>query len=216
MREGASSETRLNEVQLGQVVAELSRLAQERQDQQARGLDRDQVNQVLKELDLPIDLLDTAMEQLRKREEIARQRRKRILLSISAIGLVIVIIASIFLFSAHRSAIYSHVSADQGRITRAADDGGDMGKVMRDGQDVVYHVVLRDVPLNETLSLSCRWLDPAGKIFHENHWQTKTTDKSTWPTFARCRLGSAAPSGQWTVEISFDGRILSTTTFQVE
>src|SRR5689334_11601191 len=123
MSEPASTKKGLNETELGQVVAELSRLAQERQDTQARELDRQQVNEVLKDLDLPADLLDRAMEQLQKRQELARQRRKRILLSLLGAVVILVIIASIYLFSAHRSAVYSRVSADQARITRATDDG---------------------------------------------------------------------------------------------
>ena len=209
-------DTRLTETQLGQVVAELSRLALQREDQRRRGLDCEQVIQVLKELELPIDLLDDAMEQLRQREALARRRRKQVRLVIAAITLLLVIIIAVFLMASHRSAVLGRVSAGQDRITRAGDDGGNLSKVLRDGQDVVYHVVLRDVPVDEKLSLSARWFDPSGRVFHENHWETRLTDKSVWPTLARCQLGSAAPVGTWRVEISLGGRVLSTATFEVE
>ena len=115
-----------------------------------------------------------------------------------------------------RAAVFSRISGDQDRITRAIDDGGNLGKVVRDGEDVVYHVVLRDVPINERLSLSCKWIDPGGRVFHENNWETRLTDKSTWPTFARCKIGSAAEAGTWMVELSLGGRVLKSTSFQVE
>ena len=209
-------ETRLTETQLGQVVAELSRLSQQREDQKLRGLDREQVIQVLKEMELPVDLLDDAMEHLRRREAIAKQRRKRTQLIMAGAALLLVIIAAIFLFASHRSAVFGRISADQERITRAADDGGNLSKVVRDGQDVVYHIDLRDVPVNEKLALVCKWIEPSGRIFRENHWETKLTDKPVWPTFARCQIGSAAPAGTWRVEISLGGRVLSATTFEVE
>ena len=209
-------ETRLTETQVGQVVAELSRLALQREDQRQRGLDREQVIQVLKELELPVDLLDDAMEQLRQRQALARQRRKQVRLVIAGVALLLLIITTVILTASRRNAIFSAISADQDRITRTQDDGGNLSKVVRDGHDVIYHVVLRDVPANEKLSLSARWFDPSGRVFHENHWETRLTDKSVWPTLARCQLGSAAPVGTWKVEISLAGRVLCTATFEVE
>ena len=215
MQESAS-DTRLTETQLGRVVEELSRLAQRREDEQQRGLDRQQVEQVLKDLDLPVDLLDEAMAQLRQREALARQRRRRMLFIAAALVVLLAVVATIFFAMSHRSAVFGRISAEPGRITRVADDGGNLDKVVRDGQEVVYHVVLRDVPTNENLSLTCRWIDPSGKVFRENRYETKLTDKSVWPTFCRCQLGSAAPEGTWKVEMSLDGRVLSTASFQVE
>ena len=209
-------ETRLTETQLGQVVAELSRLAQQRQDLQRQGLDREQIIQVLKELDLPVDLLDDAMEQLRRHEAEAKQRRRRTLLIIAGIAVVILIISGILLFTSHRTAVLGRVAADQPRITRTVDDGGTLNKVVRDGQDVVFHVLLHDAPVGEKLSLSGRWIDPNGRVFHENRWDTKIIDSSSWRTSLRCQIGSAAPAGAWTVEISLDGRVLTKETFQVE
>ena len=209
-------ETSLTETQLGQVVEELSRLAQQREDEQRRTLDREQVVQVLKDLDLPVELLDEAMEQLRRREALAQQSRRKKWLLAGACALLLAVIATIFIIMYHRSAVFAQISAEPGRITRVADDGGNLEKVIRNGEEVAYHVVLRDVPTNENLSLTCKWLDPSGRVFRENHYDTRLTDKSVWPTTCRCQLGSAAPPGTWRVEMSLDGRVLSTATFQVE
>jgi hypothetical protein len=211
-----TSETRLTEAQLGQVVTELSRLAQQREDQLRQGLDREQVIEVLKELELPVDLLDNAMEQLRQREALAKRRRLRNLRIVAGIAVLLVILGAIFFVTSRRAAIFSRISVDQDRITRTTDDGGNLSKVVRDGEDAVYHVVLQNVPINERLSLSCKWIDPSGRVFHENNWETRLTDKSTWPTSARCKIGPAAQAGTWTVEMSLRSRVLKTTTFQVE
>jgi len=209
-------ETRLTETQLGQVVEELSRLAQQREDEQSRGLDREQVVQVLKELDLPVELLDEAMGRLRQREALAKQRRPRMWILAAALAVFLAGILLILITVSRRSAVFERISADPGRITLVADDGGNLDRVTRNGQEVFYRVVLRDVPMKENLSLSCKWLDPGGRVFHENNYQTRLTDKSVWPTSCRCQLGSAALPGTWRVEMSLRGRVISAATFQVE
>jgi hypothetical protein len=209
-------ETRLTETQLGQVVAELSRLSQQREDEQSRGLDREQVVEVLKELDLPVDLLDEAMEQLRRREALAKQRRRKTWILAAGIAVFLLFMALLFITMSRRSADFARISAEPGRITLAADDGGNLDKVTRNGQEVVYRVLLRDVPTKENISLTCRWFDPGGRVFRQNNFETRLTDKSVWPTSCRCQLGSAAPSGAWRVELSLGTRVISSATFEVE
>lgn len=212
----AALERRLTETQLGQVVAELSKLAQQREDEQTRGLDREQVVEVLKELDLPVDLLDKAMEQLRQREALAKERRRKIWILAAGLALFLAVMVLVGIAMSRRSSLFERISADPGRITLVADDGGNLDKVTRNGQEVVYHVVLRDVPAKEQISLTCKWFDPSGRVFHQNNYETRLTDKSVWPTSCRCQLGSAAPPGTWRVELSMDGRLLSSAMFEVE
>lgn len=209
-------EKRLNQEQLGKVVAEVTRLAQEREDFERQTLDRQQVGQVLKELNLPVDMVDDAMEQLNRREALAREQRKKKRLITIGIAAVVLIILLFGTWMFRRSAAFDRVNTDQARITRTADDGGSLQTVLRDGQDVVYRVTLRDVPLSETLSLTCNWIDPSGNTFHQNSYTTKATDKSVWPTQCKCKLGSAAESGTWKVEMKLGDRVVSSTTFQVE
>jgi hypothetical protein len=212
----SAMQTRLTETQLGQVVAEISRLSQQREDEQTRGLDRTQVEEVLKELNLPVELLDEAMQQLRQREALEKQRRARRRIVVSVVAALLILIAIILFTDYQRSAVFDRISAEPGRITLIADDGGSLDKVTRNGNEVVYHTVLRDVPAKENLSLECKWLDPTGRVFHENKYETRLTDKSVWPTSCRCQLGSAAPPGTWRVEMSLHGRVISAATFQVE
>ena len=56
---------RLRNEQVGQVVAEIMRLVQQRRDLELQTLHRTQVEQILDELNLPKELLDDAHAQLR-------------------------------------------------------------------------------------------------------------------------------------------------------
>jgi len=80
---------------------------------------------------------------------------------------------------------------------------------------VVYRVTLTGAPSGRALPMTCSWLDPSGKVAHENAWTTKKVSHDVWPTHCRCPLGSAAPPGTWKVEMSVDGRLLKSSAFEV-
>lgn len=207
---------RLREEQVAQVVAEVTRLAQQREEGQLQSLERDQVEQILQELNLPTDLIDDALAQLRRKEALAKeQRRKRLIIAGSVLG-VILLVALVFWWNAQRNAVFARISGETGRITRAVDNGSNLQTVTRDGQDVVYHVTLNNVPAGEQLEMRCNWIAPDGQIFKQNHWQTRVTDKSVWLTSCKCQLGPAAASGTWKVEMLLGDRTVSATSFQVE
>lgn len=210
----------LTQDQFGKVVAELTRLDQEIKDRERETLDRQQVAELLKELNLPVELLDDAMEKLERREALeraqreAQRKRKRILLAVITAVLAVILFISI---SAWRhAAALGRITAGQARITRSTDDGGNLQSVARDGQDVFYRVILRDAPEGESLRLTVNWIDPNGTLFHQNRYETKVIDKTAWTTFARCRIGQAAPRGTWKVELLLGDRLLSATSFEVE
>lgn len=205
--------SQLSEKQWSQVVAEVSRLAQEREDDETR---RAITAQVLQELQLPTDLIDDALKQVQYQEALAQQRRQRIWLGIAGAVLLLVLVASVWIWSSNRSASFARIAADTGRVTRTTDGGENLQAVPADGQDVVYRVTLRDVPLGEQLELSCNWIDPTGKIFHQSRWETRDTNKAVWETQCRCRVGTAAPKGNWKVEMKLGDRLLKTTEFKVE
>ncbi|HXG67641.1 MAG TPA: DUF3859 domain-containing protein [Blastocatellia bacterium] len=209
-------ERRLTKEQLGQVVAEVTRLKQFRDDEQRETFDREQVAEVLKELDLPVELLDDAMAQLQRREALAReQRRKPWIIAAIVLAIFLLSAGAIAFWTLGRDSASDRISADQARITRVADDGGNLQTVTRDGQQVYYRVTLRDVQPGDSLSLKCDWITPDGKVFRQNAWTT-SPHKSVWDTYCRCQIGPAAPKGEWKVEMSLGDRVLSSTTFQVE
>jgi hypothetical protein len=218
----------LTEAQVARVVAEVTRQAQLREVEQRQVLDRQQVVQILEELNLPVDLLEPAMRELERREAEAevqaryddalRESRKRkiwIAASVLALVLVVVLIAGAVI--QRRRQTFSNIAAqDQGRLTRVQDDGGKLGAISRDGSDIYYRVTLERVPISENLSLKCNWIDSGGRIVKQNSWQTRTTDKAVWATQCHNTFGSSASPGKWTVEMLLDERVISRTDFQVE
>ncbi len=203
--------SQLSEKQWNQVVAEVTRLAQEREDDETR---RAITAQVLQELQLPTDLIDDALQQVQYREALAKQRRQRIGLSIAGAVLLLLMIVSLWTWSSTRSASFARITADAGRVTRT--DGNALQTVAPDGQDVFYRVTLRDVPLGENLNLSCNWIDPTGKIVHQSRWETKDTNKAVWETQCRCGFRTDAPKGTWKVEMKLGDRLIKATDFKVE
>lgn len=218
----------LTESQVARVVAEVSRQAQLRERDERELLDREQVVQILEELSLPVELLDPAMRELERREaesaaqalaakERAAQRRRRLWIIGSGVAALLILILLVGLFVERRNRALAGVAAvEPGRITREADHGGSFGTVKRDGSELYYRVTLERVPLNQNLSLQCKWINPAGSVVKENSWETRRTDKAVWPTACRHNPGEAAQPGAWTVEMLLDGRVMSRTDFTVE
>ena len=205
--------SQLTEKQWQEVVAEVTRLAQTREDEQTQ---REITAEVLQELQLPTDLLDDAIKQVQYQEALVKQRRQRLWLSVAGVVLLLVLIASLWTWSATRSASFARIQTEPGRITRVTDQGDSLKTITSDGQEVVFRAKLRDVPLGEKLTLSCDWIDPTGKIFHQSRWETRDTNKEIWETHCRCQLGAAAPKGQWKVEMKLGDRVLTSTDFKVE
>lgn len=218
----------LTESQVARVVAEVSRQAQLRERDEHERLDRQQVVQILEELELPVELLDPAMLELERREAeaveqaryekavVAERRRKFWIIGSSVAALIFIILLVGFYFARQRQALDSVSVVAPGRITRAADDGGNLGTVTRDGSELYYRVTLERVPTAQNLSLRCNWIDPGGRVVKQNSWETRTTDKSVWPTSCRYTLGTAAPQGTWRVEMLLGDRVVSRTEFRVE
>src|SRR5215213_1458775 len=91
------------ETQVARVVEAVSRQSQLLEQSERERLGREQVVQILEELNLPVELLDPAMRELGRREaeaaELARyekalaaQRRRRLLLVGSAVVVLLVLI----------------------------------------------------------------------------------------------------------------------------
>jgi hypothetical protein len=205
-------EKRLTEEQMAKVVAEVTRLAQDREET----LDREQVNEILRDLNLPTDLVDDALAQLNRREALERERRRNFRLTLAAVVLLIAGLVLGTLSFRRRDRALDGIAASSSRLTPAADNGGSLESVARSGDEVFYRVVLSNVPPGEELEMGCRWIDPQGRVFRQNRWQTRATDKAVWATACRCQFGAAAQPGTWKVEMALGERVLSTSTFRVE
>lgn len=218
----------LTEMQVAQVVAEVSRQSQLRERDERERLGRAQVVEILEELNLPVELLTPAMQELERREAAAveqaryekalaaERRRKFWLIGSGLAALVLVILLAGFYVQRQQRRFDMVAAVEPGRITRTADDGGNLGSVTRDGSELVYRVTLERVPVAEQLPMKCNWIDPAGRVVKQNSWETRAADKSVWATSCRTTLGTAAQSGMWRVEMLLNDRVVSRTDFRVE
>lgn len=206
-------EQRLTATQLQQVVAEVQQLSLRRDAE----LDAVQVREILQELNLPPELLEDALVQLRRREALnIQQRRNRwigagiaIALSLLAIGVSISL--------QRQQQTLDRVVAQSDRLTLAADNGGNLQTIARQANgEVVYRVTLNHAPVGDRLSLSCDWIDPKGKVVHQNRYQTKAVTTPVWNTACRYSFGTVVPIGNWQVKSFIGDRLLSQSSFEVK
>ena len=110
----------------------------------------------------------------------------------------------------------ARLTAPASRITLEQDGGASLSTVERAASpDVWFRVILHDPPIGKDVPLACRWTDPVGTIAHANSWKTKPITHDDWETHCRYRLGPTAQTGLWKVEMSFEGRTLSSASFEV-
>lgn len=205
-------ENRLTQTQLAQVVAEVERLSQRREAE----LNRQQVKEILQELNLPSDLLDDALLQLQRREALAeRQKRTRLIIA----GVVAVLIGAIALttiFSQRHQQAISEVAVTGGYITVGQDNNKIPAAIdPTNNPQVFYRVTLEDAPVGSRLSLGCDWIDPSGQVVHQSRYQTKIIDREIWNTYCYYSLSPNAATGTWEVRMVLEGRSLGSQRFVV-
>ncbi|MBF2028815.1 MAG: DUF3859 domain-containing protein [Oscillatoriales cyanobacterium C42_A2020_001] len=202
---------RLTQEQLRKIVAEVGELDLRRQQE----LEANQVREILMELDLPPELLEDAMVQLRRREALAVQERRQRWIAGSALACLIIAIAGTGFWMWQGQQSLNRVAAQQDRITLVQDDGGNLEAVTRPAE-VVYRVTLRDAPVDKTLSLRCDWLDPGGQVVKQVQYETRTITTAVWDTRCRYIIGAEAVPGNWMVKLWMGNRLLSDATLEVK
>ncbi|MBW4540538.1 MAG: DUF3859 domain-containing protein [Myxacorys chilensis ATA2-1-KO14] len=203
---------KLTQEQLTQIVAEAQRISNKRQDE----LDADEVRQILQELNLPPELLEESLIQVRRRQSLqVEQRRNRWIVG-GVAAIIVVAIASILYFLNHQQQILNRVSVQRDRITLQAD-GSDVQTVSRQSNpDLYYRVVLKDAPIGQKLSLSCEWIDPNQQIVKQNRYETQEIRTALWNTYCHYPIGTTAIPGTWTVRMRLNDRSISDASFTVQ
>ncbi|MEB3178398.1 MAG: DUF3859 domain-containing protein [Nostocaceae cyanobacterium] len=204
---------RLTPEQLGQIVAEVEQMQQRKEAE----LDAQQVKEILQELNLPPELLDEAIIQLRRRQALeVQQKRNRWMIGGIIATLVIVGTGTLFFIQQHNSVI-DRVQAEQDRITLVQDDGSTLKTIPRQpSREIYYRVTLKDTPVGQKLNLSCNWIDQNGEIVKQNRYQTREIKTPVWNTYCRYTIGASAAPGNWKVQMFLEGRELSDETFTVQ
>lgn len=206
-------EKKLTAEQLQQVIAQVQELSEIEQAE----ISRQEVREILQELNLPADLLDEAIMQLQRRNILAVQqkRQKQIFILVATI-LAGTIGLGLFFQQKYQHSL-AQVTAGENRLTLATDDGRDITLVEKKSPPKLYYrVTLQDAPVNQRLTINCDWLDPNSNIVHENRYQTKKIDRQVWPTYCFYQLDNNAPSGNWQVKMKLGERVLSTDNFVVK
>ncbi|MEG3907362.1 DUF3859 domain-containing protein [Microcoleus sp. w2-18bC1] len=205
-------EHRLTQTQLAQVIAEIDKLSQQRELE----LEPDQVREILRELNLPDELLEDAIAQMRRREALEQQQRRNRWIAIASTVVVISAIGIGVLFGQNQQQT-AQVVAGEDRIALSQKGGDSLIQVNRQiSPRIYYQVTLKNAPIANQLSLQCDWINPSGDIVHQGRYQTRTIDTAVWNTHCFYDLGSAAAPGKWEVRMSLDGRVISSEPFTVK
>ena len=204
---------RLTQDELTQIILEIEKMRSRAEDE----LTREQVEEILQELNLSPDLLDDALRQLRRKQALkAQQRRNRWIGLGVVVSLLVVVGLAVFFVRQHNSAI-AKVQAQDDRITLEQDNGDSFKVIERQNSpQVVYRVTLKEAPIGKSLDLSCNWINPNGEVVKQNRYQTRNITTSVWNTRCRYTLNSSAPVGNWQVEMLLNGRRLSEADFEVQ
>ncbi len=206
-------ETRLTQTQLAQVVAEIDKLSQQRDLELAP----DQVREILRELNLPDELLEDAIAQMHRREALEKEQRRNKWIAIASTVVVISAIAIGILFNQNQQQKIAGVAATEDRISLSKKGGDRLSQVNRQiNPRVYYQVTLKNAPIGNQLALQCDWINPNGQIVHQNSYKTRTIDTTVWNTNCFYDLGSAAQPGNWEVRMSLDGRAIGSEPFAVK
>jgi hypothetical protein len=204
---------RLTPDQLNKVIAQAQRLQENREKE----LEPEQVEQILAELNLPPDLLDEAITQVHRRQALeAEKKRNQLIFGGIAAAMVLIIGSGVFFFKQKDTSL-ARVSAQQDRIA-LTQDGGDNLKVVerQSNSEVFYRVTLKDAPIGQRLNLACDWINPSGQVVKENRYQTTVITTVVWDTHCKDIINSRATPGNWKVQMSLGGRLLSDESFEVK
>jgi hypothetical protein len=206
-------EPRLTQTQLLQVIAEIEQLSKQREAE----LEPEQVKEILRELNLPDELLEDALVQLQRRQALTNQRRRHQRIAL-ALALSIVGAISIFWTIRHtQQQAIAQVTAVQERISLQENGGASVSQISRQTNPrVYYNVTLQNAPVGRQLSLQCDWIAPNGQTLHQSNYQTRPITTSVWNTYCFYDLSSNALPGNWEVRMLLRGHVLDTQTFRVQ
>ena len=203
---------RLTQEQLNQIIAEVQGL----QLRQEAELDQQQVKEILQDLNLPPELLDEALIQVRRKQALEVQQRRNKLITFGVVAAVIIGIGSTVFFNQQQGSLLANVSAQQDKITLESNNENLKNISRQTNSELFYRVTLKNAPIGKKLALSCNWIDPTGQIVKQNNYQTREVKTSIWDTFCRYSINSNAPVGNWKVEMFLEGRKISEETFMVQ
>jgi hypothetical protein len=169
-------EKQLSEQEFEDVVEQIAT------EQNQSGVPLEDARAALRELDLPADRLEDAVEKVRaKRSETqARQHTKKRKLQVAATAIASALAVTIAAVS------YSHNRTALAERTTAQD-----AVLSEEPGQLKLSAKLMNAPKDQPAPMTCAWTTPEGKLLHENAWQTKPVNHDAWET--HCVLKEAPP-----------------------
>jgi hypothetical protein len=201
----------IRQEQLAKIIAEVENIANKRKED----LDREEIKEILQELNFSPDLLEEAITQVQRREALGKQEKQKKWLTIGIAIIIVGAIATTTIFWQQNQQALQQISVYQSNVTLPSKE--EITRVKRqDYPELYYRVTLEKAPIGKSLSLQCDWIDPQGNIAHQNHYETKTIDKQVWSTYCRYQVTNNTISGNWEVRLYLGDRLLSSNKFIVE
>jgi hypothetical protein len=211
-----SPERRIDEADLPDVVEEAAHLAAAR----GKTLDRAHVGEVLKEVDLPADLVDEAHDRvLEKRQNERAAKRKRTLLVVLGVGGLLAIgavAAGAMTMRSEQAALAQSLVGQSARLSVGAKGADASAFRAADRPDIYFTVTLAGAPTGQSLDVRCDIRDPAGTVARQITYTTKTITTPVWDTHCHYALPSSASPGDWSIEMSALGKSIRRERFTVE
>ncbi|MFP4135288.1 MAG: DUF3859 domain-containing protein [Halothece sp.] len=204
----------LDDETLEKLIFEVDRAAKEKE----KSIDRAEVETILKELNLPPELLDEAMEQVQRKKALEKQQKRNFKVGMGVGVIVLGMIGVVTLSFYNRQQALAKIETLRDRITLQQDQGENLDRISPKNNPLVYYrVTLKNAPTGQKLALKCDWIAPNGDIVHQNNYRTnQVIDKPIWETHCKNQFGSASMGGEWEVQMRLSNdREIASETFEV-
>jgi len=200
----------LTEAQLDQIVAEIDRLQDDRE------FDDHQIKEILQKLDLPNDLLETAITQVHHRQLLSqKEQRRKIVLSTIAI-MIAGLTTTIAVVHQKQQNRLDRIGAIQHIVTLESSAKPVKQFDRQKDQQIFYRVTLKNAPMNNRLRIHCQWRDSTGQLVHQSRNQTEEISRSPWVVTCNAPLTPQSQAGKWNVKMSVEERSISDRAFTVK
>ncbi|MDY6898527.1 MAG: DUF3859 domain-containing protein [Cyanobacteriota bacterium] len=204
---------RLTPKQVSQIVAEVERLSQRRQSE----IEVEELQQILRELNLPDDLLDEAVMQVYRKQALDNQKKRNRWIIGGVMAVVLGAVATTFFVQQQQQQALARINVYDSRVGFRRNDSASLQEIDRQKKpEVFYNVTLQDAPLGKQLELGCNWVDPDREIAHQNSWKTKTISKEVWKTHCRYTFKENVPPGNWIVQMTLDDEVITSNKLVVK
>ena len=204
---------RLTPEQVSQIVAEVERLSQRRQSE----IEVEELQQILRELNLPDDLLDEAVMQVYRKQALDNQKNRNRWIIGGITAVVLGAVGATFFIQQQQQQALARINVYDSRVGFERNDSTSLEEIdRRENPQVFYNVTLQDAPLGKQVELGCNWVDPDREIAHQNSWKTKTISKEVWNTHCRYTFKESLPPGNWLVQMTLDDEVITSNKFVVK